>query len=269
METKEEIQEQKDYNGLSAIFRIALKAGEILIKNGAEMCRAEETIFRICASKGVNSIAVLVSPTVILIGDDTRAGATYIRNIKGRTNNINKVALVNDFSRKFVNGEIENSSAFEILADIEKDKNYPYWLTLITAGLGCALFSILLGGGIIEFIVTFLASVVAVYTNDKIGALTKTVFLGYFVAGFCVGLVTLLFYHFALVKNLEMIIVAVVLSLVPGVAFTSGIRDFILGDLISGIARTAEAVLVAVAIAFGIASTLFAYSLFGHIAVSI
>ena len=62
-----------------------------------------------------------------------------------------------------------------------------------------------------------------------------------------------------------MIIVGAVLSLVPGVAFTSGIRDFILGDLISGLARTFEAVLVAVAIAFGIGSILFAYSLFGGI----
>ncbi len=270
MENNDEIKNQKNYeqdcDASAIVFRIALRAAEILIKNGAEMSRAEETILRICSSRGFNSIAVLVSPTVVLIGDDTRDGATYIRNIKVRTNNINKVALVNDFSRKFVQGEIDIDSAFDSLTEIENSKNYPYWFILITAGIGCALFSLLLGGDIRAFIVTFLASIVAVYTNDKIGALTKTVFLGNFVAGLFVGFVALLFYHVGFVKELDMIIVAVVLSLVPGVAFTSGIRDFILGDLVSGIARTAEAVLVAVAIAFGIASVLFSYSLFWNIA---
>ena len=123
----------------------------------------------------------------------------------------------------------------------------------------------LLGGTINDFIVTFLATIVAVHLCGVVQAFSKTVFLSNFIAGFVVGIITIFFYHIQFVRNLDMIIVGAVLSLVPGVAFTSGIRDFILGDLISGLARTFEAVLVAVAIAFGIGSVLFAYSLFGGI----
>ncbi|UTC78932.1 threonine/serine exporter family protein [Treponema sp. OMZ 799] len=248
-----------------SIFRIALAAGELLIKNGAEMNRTEETILRICASRGFTDIAVFISPTVIMIGDDKKEGTTYIKNIKSRGSNIKKISLVNEFSRNFTQGKVSENDALDILKKIDTEKGYPYWLILTTAGIGCGVFSVLLGGTVNDFIVTFLATFAAVFLNDRITRFSKTVFLGNFVAGFFVGIITILFYHVGFVKNLDMIIVGAVLSLVPGVAFTSGIRDFILGDLISGIARTCEAVLIAVAIAFGIGSVLFAYSLLGGI----
>ena len=39
--------------------------------------------------------------------------------------------------------------------------------------------------------------------------------------------------------------------LVPGLAITNAVRDSIAGDLISGLARGAEALLIAVAVALG------------------
>ncbi len=247
------------------IFKIALTAAEMLVRNGAEMHRAEETVLRICASHGIKNPAIFVSPTVILIGDDTQDGATYIKNVKSRSSNIKKISLVNDFSRKFTAKKISPDTALSILKDIDCQKNYPYWLILLTSGIACGIFSMLLGGSINDFIVTFFATIIAVYLNDKITVFSKTIFLGNFIAGFFVGIITVIFYHTGFVKNLDTIIVGAVLSLVPGVAFTSGVRDFILGDLMSGLARTCEAVLVAVAIAFGIGSVLFAYSLLGGI----
>ncbi len=249
----------------AVVFRIALTAAELLVKNGAEMSRAEETILRICASRGITNLAVFVSPTVIIIGDSSKDGSTYIKNIKSRGSNIQKLSLVNDFSRKFTEKKIDEKDALAVLKEVENQKGYSYPLILVTAGIGCGIFSMLLGGTINDFLVTFLATIAAVYLYGVVQEFSKTVFLGNFIAGFFVGIITIFFYHIKFIRNLDMIIVGAVLSLVPGVAFTSGIRDFILGDLISGLARTFEAVLVAVAIAFGIGSILFAYSLFGGI----
>lgn len=245
------------------IFRIALTAAEMLVRNGAEMNRAEETILRLCASRGLTSIAVFVSPTVIIIGDDSKDGSTYIKNIKSRGSNIYKLSLVNEFSRKFTQNLVEEKDALDILKKIDEEKSYPAWITLTTAGVGCGIFSILLGGTLNDFFVTFLATIVAVHICGIIQKFSKTVFLGNFIAGFVVGIITIFFYHIRFVINLDTIIVGAVLSLVPGVAFTSGIRDFILGNLISGLARTFEAVLIAVAIAFGIGTVLTGYSLLG------
>ena len=51
--------------------------------------------------------------------------------------------------------------------------------------------------------------------------------------------------------------------LVPGVAFTNGLRDYMAGDLLSGNARIAEALLFAASIAIGIAFALRAWVLWG------
>lgn len=53
-----------------------------------------------------------------------------------------------------------------------------------------------------------------------------------------------------------MVIVGSIMPLLPGVALTNGIRDFISGDLISGVSRVSEALLTAIAIAVGIGSAL-------------
>ena len=78
-----------------------------------------------------------------------------------------------------------------------------------------------------------------------------------------VGIISVASFQIKLVDNLDSIIVGAALSLVPGVAFTAGIRDFISGDLISGIARIGESILVAIAIAFGVGSILMLYSMLG------
>lgn len=243
--------------------QIALRAGEILVKNGAEMYRVEETIVRICESQGITTVTPLALPTLILVSDDYGQNAVYPKNIKKRSNNINKIALVNDFSRKFVSGKIALTEAMDMLEAINTHKGYPYWLILIAAGVGCGIFAVLVGGKLGDLIAAFAASCIAVWVNDTIFARVKTVFTGNFVASMFVGLISVISFKIKLVDNLDNIIVGAALALVPGVAFTAGIRDFISGDLVSGIARIGEAVLVAIAIAFGVGSILMIFALLG------
>jgi uncharacterized membrane protein YjjP (DUF1212 family) len=52
------------------------------------------------------------------------------------------------------------------------------------------------------------------------------------------------------------VIIGNIMPLVPGVAFTNGLRDLIHGDLVSGITRIVEAVLIAFSIALGVGISL-------------
>lgn len=247
------------------LMQIALYAGELLIRNGAEMYRVEETIVRICESGGIRGINPFVTPTLLFIAAGNGENFLYAKNIKKRSNNISKIALVNDFSRHFVAGHIDISQAMAQLQAIDEHKGYHYGLILFATGIACGIFAVLVGGKLGDFVAAFVASVIAVYTGDKIMAHSRTVFTGNFVASMFVGLISVISFQIKLVDNLDNIIVGAALALVPGVAFTAGIRDFITGDLISGIARIGEAILVAVAIAFGVGSILMGYSLLGEL----
>ena len=49
--------------------------------------------------------------------------------------------------------------------------------------------------------------------------------------------------------SLDVVIISAIMPLVPGVTFTAAIRDTLNGDYSSGVARMAEAVVVALAVA--------------------
>ncbi len=245
------------------LMQIALYAGELLIRNGAEMYRVEETIVKICESGGVYGINPFVTPTLLFIAAGNGDHFLYSKNIKKRSNNIAKITLVSDFSRQFVAGKIDINHAMEQLQNIDNHKGYPYRIVLLATGIGCGIFAVLVGGKFGDFIAAFIASYFAVYISDKVIARSRTVFTGNFLASMFVGIVSVISFEIKLVDNLDNIIVGAALALVPGVAFTAGIRDFISGDLISGIARIGEAVLVAAAIAFGVGSILMTYSILG------
>ena len=245
------------------LIQTALYAGEILVKSGAEMYRVEETVVKMCESQGLFTVTPFITPTVMFLSDEGGESALYTRNIKKRSNNITKIALVNNFSRGFTAGKIALHSAMPMLKEIDKYQGYPLWLVLIATGVGCGVFALLLDGAVGDFIAAFTASCFAVFVNEKISAHARTVFTGNFVASMFVGIVSVVSFTTHLVASLDNIIVAAALSLVPGIAFTAGIRDFISGDLISGMARIGEAILVAIAIAFGTGSILMLYSLMG------
>ena len=245
------------------VMQIALYAGELLIRNGAEMYRAEETIVRISEAGGVCNVTPFVTPTILFIAKGDGENVLYTKDIKKRGNNIAKITLVSDFSRKFVAGEIDISEAMDCLHKIDEYKGYPYRFLLSATGIGCGIFAVLVGGKFGDFVAAFFASYIAVFISDKIMARSRTVFTGNFVASMFVGIISIISFEIKLVDNLDNIIVGAALALVPGVAFTAGIRDFISGDLISGIARIGEAILVAIAIAFGVGSILMLYSILG------
>ena len=245
------------------VLQIALYAGELLVRNGAEMYRAEETIIKISAAGGVHDITPFVTPTVLFVTSGGDENFIYTKNIKKRSNNIAKITLVNDFSRKFVEGRIDIAEAMDCLHKIDEHQGYPYRFLLFATGIGCGIFAVLVGGKFGDFIAAFIASYIAVFISDKIMARSRTVFTGNFIASMVVGIISVISFQIKLVDNLDNIIVGAALALVPGVAFTAGIRDFISGDLISGIARIGEAILVAIAIAFGVGSILMIYSILG------
>lgn len=248
------------------IYNVALKTAELLIRNGSEVSRANDTVKRILSSHGYFDIPLFLSPTVIIIGDNSDNSSFYlVKNIETRGNNIGRVNMINAFSREFCAKNIAVDDAMQKLEEIEKKSEYSFIMILVMACIGCAVFTLMLGGSLSDFICSIFTSALGFVVNEYILKLAKTPFLGNFISSLVATLAAVLLVKLRLGHNLNMIVVGSILPLVPGVAFTSGIRDFLSGDLISGTARSFEAIFVAVAIAFGVGSVLMLVSLMGGI----
>lgn len=251
-EGRKDIEESK-----KSLLSFAVFIGEMLLKNGAETYRVEDTIRRICISRGFKYINVFASPTVIIISDERFDGITFMKTIKNRGTNMSKIDLLNSFSREFVeNKDITIKEASNRVKEIQKTKEYSDSVSYIATGFGAACFSVVLGCTPMDFIFTFITSIFAVIIYNKIFNLSSISTFATLTASIFIAIVGTALSSLGLLSKVDTLIVGSIMPLLPGVSLVKGLRDLISGDLISGVSTAFDAILTAVTIAAGVWSIL-------------
>lgn len=234
------------------ILNVAVLAGEIMLRSGAETYRVEDTMKHILNTAGteVAEAFVMMTGIVATIDDPNMEMITAMRRVHDRGTNMHRIVRVNEISRKYCTGEMTLEETYQELKKI-KGKQYSvavYNLATILVPVG---FAPLFGGGIMEIFVSAIAGVVlaVLITLGKrlqiSGFILNTICaFGVAVTAICVSKVTSGW-------NLDTVIISSLMPLVPGVAITNAIRDTLRGDYISGGARILEAFLTAAAIGLG------------------
>jgi uncharacterized membrane protein YjjP (DUF1212 family) len=167
---------------------------------------------------------------------------------------LNKIVLVNDISRKISNGDISLSEAHESLCKIEKAKPlYTTWLQILAAAIASGFFSMIYGGSWIDFEAAFIAGGVGYLIYFNASKMVEVKFFAEVLTSFVIGLIAYFLYHLGLNSDVDKVIIGSVMPLVPGVLITNAVRDLMAGDLVSGLARGAEAFFTALAVGTGIA----------------
>ncbi len=248
--------EDKEYK--MQTIKLALFLGELLIKNGAETYRVEDSVVRICKSRGYNHVNCFTTPTVIIISDDKFDGLCFMKTIDSRGMNLEKVSLLNNFSREFVN-KVDPDINLEIkeLHRIDRLKSYPRWIYLLGTGIASASFAATLGGNQIKtFILTIIASMVGTYVFDKTMKYSSIVMFSTLLSSVVITSLGVFFKHFGLIPRIADLTVGSIMPLLPGVSFVKSMRDLISGNLLSGTSRLFEVFIIVTAIASGVALVL-------------
>ncbi len=236
---------------------LCVLAGEIMLKNGAETYRVEDTMARLLIACGYKASDCFVASTGIFVGITTEVGESYniVRKVKSRSTNLEKVALVNAFSRAFVSGAITADDIVEELGRVDtRTPPYSNAFKILVAGAACAGFSFLLDGNLTDCLAGFLiGSFIQLFTMKSKNL--SPVLLNMF-GGVLIAFLSLLMLNLGISDNLDKVIIGALMPLLPGVAFTNAIRDVLEGDYLSGSARLMDALIVAVAVAAGVGSFL-------------
>lgn len=247
------------------VLRLALFLGELMLSNGAETYRVEDSVLRICKSRGFNYISVFTAPTVIIISDDRFDGFSFMKTIKSRAINLNKISLLNNFSREFVNNPDRSiKDALDELRALGEVDAYPSGLVYLATGLASASFAVLVGGNsVINFMFTTIISILAVITYKKIMKISSIPAFSSLTASILIATAGVIITELGFLPTPKTLIVGSIMPLLPGVSFIKGIRDLISGDLISGVSRAFDAGLTAVSIACGVGLVLNFWIKFG------
>lgn len=247
------------------IFKTALLAGEIMLRNGAETYRVEDTINRILRTTNYNVTDSFVTPTGIFatLDDSSIEMITMVRRVEYRTIHLHKVALTNNVSRLYVEGKIDIEEAYNRLLSIKDEPPYGIALMLVAYGLTAGFFTIVFGGNIRDFLVSTIIGFLIGLLQHHLLKKHVSKFLIDIFGGAIIAILAVVFtIYVPLGNHLGYIIVGSIMPLVPGLAITNAIRDTIQGDLVSGISRGVEAFFVAISIAVGVGTVLKLYYIY-------
>lgn len=237
----------------------------IILENGGETYRAEETVYRICQSLEFDEIDVVAIPTGVFITvcKDGMSSGTAVKRIRTRTVNLEAINAVNDLSRHMYEHKITLDEACRQVKEIcrnvgSKPSRRQKLISIVAAGMSSGFFALLFGGGVRDFIAALICGMAVQLAANSIKIGDTFNFAISILGGLMIGVGSVLSVKI-LGGNLEKIISGAMMPLLPGIAMTNAIRDTMRGDLLSGVARAAEALLVAIALAFGVGVVLRIY----------
>lgn len=249
--------------------KIVKLCGTIVLENGGETSRAEQLLTIVCKSLGMEQPEVFALPTGFFVTVDVAEGHphTIVCRIKKRSTDLSKLNRVNEISRGLASGEL---CADDVIGELEAMTRSSAKKPLLSCGafaLAAGFFAVLFGGGWFEFLAAAVAGCVIQFVSLQFRREDLFHFIISLLGGFIAALTAVTFTAAFGMGSIDKIIIGAVMPLFPGLAMTNAIRDTMGGDLVSGVSRAAEAVLVALAIAVGVCVVLGLYYRLGGAAV--
>lgn len=235
------------------VLKVCLLAGRIMMESGAETYRVEDTMTRIAAAYGITEAHSFVTPTGIIVSLQGVSPTQLVR-ISNRTTDLEKVARVNGISRQIAGGVLNVSEAYQALMELEEaNLLFPNWLQIAAAALLSGSFLIMFKGVWIDFLPALIVGGIGYSGLLAIQHYTKVKFFAEFISALIIGLLAFQLIGIGIGQELDKIIIASVMPLVPGLLITNAVRDLMVGHFVSGLSKGAEAFLTAFAIGAGVA----------------
>lgn len=246
---------------------LALEAGRILLKNGAEIFRVDETITRICNSFHVEYVDTFILSHAIFVSAENGVEEAYtkVKQIPLSASHLGIVAEVNELSREIAGGFVSIEEAKERLRRIDQMPAKRSYFQVLAAGMGSGSFGYLLGATALESVIAFGIGCILymwVLTAKKYNISKMLVNI---IGGVIITVLALAALHlpFAAPVKIDGMIIGGIMPLVPGLAFVNAIRDIADSDFLSGTVRMIDALLVFVYIAVGVGFALSVYNNMG------
>lgn len=259
IETNDSIEKQKE-----RAFSSVILAGELLLKSGAEISRVEETMKHMADALHIYSLETYIIANGIFATaeGDWHMLRAQIKHVHTGETDLGKIEAVNRLSREMERGLCDLDEAEARLKEIERMGDYPIYILLPAYLVGAGCFCYVLGGSGkdalvsagVGFTLGVLFMILGMFNNITLSKALRTMLGSMLVTAFSIVL-----YINGNGDTLSRIIVGGLMPMIPGVAFSSAIRDFVENDYISGMVRLTDVLLILVSMAVGVSIVWYLY----------
>jgi len=236
------------------ILNCIIMLGERMLVSGAEVHRVEESIQRLCRAYGAEraDVYTTTSNMIITVKTEDDRYLTQTCRIQSTGTDITKLHELNDLFRRAAANPPEADQLLREMERINSMRSYSRWLKVLSYAAIAGSFTVFFGSrSWVELLISFLIGGVVGCIAQLTERLTLNKALDRFICSAVACLLTFVALRMGLVESGDKIIIGNIMSLIPGIGLTNALRDLFTGDVITGILRSIEAVLLALAIAAG------------------
>ena len=204
-------------------------------------------------SVDVFSIISMMEATVV---DYNKVTHTQVRRIYSSSTNFGKLEKLNDLSRKICSGIYTVEQAYDELSKITvREKQYSLSVCMGYM-LAAGSFTLFFGGGLLDALASVIIAVAIYFISAyvKVSGVNRLFFTA--LTSAVAGLLAIGFVSVGLGKDANLVMIGDVMLIIPGLKLINSVREMLCGELMSGLLRLMESVILAVAIACGFAVAL-------------
>ena len=238
-----------------SILSLAMDIGKSMIKCGAEIDRVEETIIRICHAYGMKKTEVfsIVSMINVTTVDAEGHAFTQSRRVYSYATNLGRLERLNSLSRSICSGNLDLQQAKEELEEISSEKNGFHVTACIGSVLAAGGFAVFFGGSFKDCFAAMPIAVMIYLMNTYIKARGMSKLFYTALCSVVSGFLAIFFVRIGFADNPAMIMIGDIMLIIPGVILINSIREMLCGDLMSGMLRLLESLILSITIACGFA----------------
>lgn len=243
------------------LLQMGAQLGRQLMASGAEIYRVEESVSRLLTAYGLDP-QVFSIPSCLIVSINTPDGTplTQMYRIPAHGTDIELLERCNDLCRRLCRETPPVEEAQRLVDSLtDRCRSFSPRVVLLGYMMAPAFFALFFNGGVQDLLCAAIAGlavgICVLFGQAFIGS---NIFFRTAVCAAVASLLALVLVHIGWGRSPDIITIATLMVLVPGMALTNAMREIMAGDLISGLTRTAETLLVATAIALGTALPLLA-----------
>lgn len=238
------------------LLNLGIELGRQLMLSGAEIHRTEESVSRLLTAYGVD-VDVFAIPNCLIVSINQPNGTPLTRmcRIPAHGTNIELLERCNRLCRQLCKQPQPIDETLGLVKELSSGiPAYKKSLLLLGYTATAAFFALFFGGDWADFLGAALCGLavggIVLFGQPFTGSNT------FFRTTLCAAVVSVcaqFVVRAGLGHDLDAISIGTLMLLVPGMSLTNAMREIMAGDITSGLNRTAEVLLIATAIALGMA----------------
>lgn len=229
-------------------------AGRIILENGGETYRAEDTVLRMAHALHLSEADVFAVPSGLFISftDENGERRTSVSRVYLKGTHLARVDRINQISRLLSSGDLAPDQLIVELKKAERiGADMAWWYAPLTAFLSAAGFAVMFGGGMVDMLIGGFCAALTQLVPYLFRGRDAAGMVGTMAGGILCALIPMWFQATTGLGSPESMIAAAIMPLVPGLSMTNAVQDIIRGDMVSGVAHCARAIMIAVMVAGG------------------